>query len=115
VVLNTVLNAVPNAASRKKNPLNAKRLPYPKVSARVAPLRAQRHVPDSIKTLRLALIADLARRLGSGAGVARRTCKKGVLSLPPALIQTRIANAFREEDANAIVNGLRIESELMTQ
>jgi hypothetical protein len=38
----------------KKSPLNAKRLPYPKVSAGAVPVRAQRHVPDSIKTLRLA-------------------------------------------------------------
>jgi hypothetical protein len=41
--------------------------------------------------------------------------KKIALPLPQALIQTRIANAFREKDSNAIVNMLRIKPELMTQ
>ena len=49
--------------SSKKTPYFAKFLPYPKVSARVAPLRAARHVPDSIPTLRLAIARALAVRL----------------------------------------------------
>ena len=49
--------------SSKKTPCFAKCLPYPKVSARVAPLRAARHVPDSIPTLRLAIARALAVRL----------------------------------------------------
>jgi len=44
----------------KKTPCFAKNLPYPKVSAREVPLRANRHVPDSIPTLRLAIARALA-------------------------------------------------------
>ncbi|MCP2775367.1 hypothetical protein, partial [Salmonella enterica] len=40
----------------------ASNLPYPKVTAR-AGARAQRHLPDSIRTLRLRLIAALIQRL----------------------------------------------------
>ena len=47
----------------KKTPHFAKYLPYPKVSARAVPLRANRHVPDSIPTLRLAIARALAVRL----------------------------------------------------
>jgi SRSO17 transposase len=93
---------------RKKRPLDAKRLPYPKASARAVPPRAQRHVPDSITTLRLELITKLARRLDNGNGVERRRRKKAVRELPHAFLQNRVANAFRKEDINAIVNMLMI-------
>jgi hypothetical protein len=72
-------------------------------------------VPDSIRTLRLALTAKLAPRLNKGAGVERRRRKKATRELPQALIQNRVANAFRKEDTNAIVNMLTTEPELMTQ
>ena len=42
---------------------SAKCLPYPKASGRGAPLRRQRHVPDSITTLRLELAAALITTL----------------------------------------------------
>ncbi len=43
---------------------SAKCLSYPKASGPAAPLRRQRHVPDSIATLRLELAAALIARLG---------------------------------------------------
>jgi hypothetical protein len=72
-------------------------------------------VPDSIRTLRLALTAKLAPRINNGVGVERRRRKKATRELPQTLIQNRVANAFRKEDTNAIVNMLTTEPELMTQ
>jgi hypothetical protein len=72
-------------------------------------------VPDSIRTLRLALTAKLALRINNGVGVERRRRKKATRELPQTLIQNRVANAFRKEDTNAIVNMLTTEPELMTQ
>jgi hypothetical protein len=42
-------------AALKKTPLDQKRLGYPKITPRAAAQRAQRHVPDSIATLRYIL------------------------------------------------------------
>jgi hypothetical protein len=78
-------------------------------------VRAQRHVPDSITTLRLELTARLAGRLVSGAGIERRRTRKRARELPQAIIQNRITSAFRKEDINAIVKILAEEPELMTQ
>jgi len=47
----------------KKTPLDQKRLPYPKVTRRGAAQRTQRHVPDSIATLRYVLACAIARQL----------------------------------------------------
>ena len=49
--------------SRKKTPYFAKNLPYPTVSDREVPLRADRHGPDSSPTLRLAIARAFAVRL----------------------------------------------------
>lgn len=48
----------------KKTSPNAKCLPFPKITSLVAAQRAQRHVPDSITTLRLQLSVALAHALG---------------------------------------------------
>ena len=52
-------------AQKKLQPVGypAKCLPYPRASGPGAPLRKQRHVPDSITTLRLELAAALLARL----------------------------------------------------
>ena len=47
----------------KKTPLNQKRLSYPKTTRRAAAGRMQRHVPDSIPTLRHPLARAIAQRL----------------------------------------------------
>lgn len=47
----------------QKNQPNHKSLPYPKATGRAAAGRRQRHVPDSIATLRLLLAARIARTL----------------------------------------------------
>jgi SRSO17 transposase len=47
----------------KKTALNQKRLPYPKVTSLVAAGRVQRHVPDSISTLRLLIARAIVHRL----------------------------------------------------
>jgi hypothetical protein len=48
----------------KKTSPNAKCLPFPKITSLGAAPRAQRHVPDSITTLRLQLSVALAHVLG---------------------------------------------------
>lgn len=50
------------AAALKKT-LNQKRLAYPKVTRRAAAGRAQRHVPDSIATLRYLIAREIATTL----------------------------------------------------
>ena len=52
----------PSAA--KKTSSNAKCLPFPRITSPAAVLRAQRHVPDSIPTLRHRLSYELIARLG---------------------------------------------------
>jgi hypothetical protein len=47
----------------KKTLLDYKRLPYPRISALAAAGRAQRHVPDSISTLRTIIAARIAQQL----------------------------------------------------
>ena len=47
----------------KKTPLDQKRLVYPKATNRAAAGRMQRHVPDSIATLRYLFGRAIARRL----------------------------------------------------
>jgi hypothetical protein len=46
-------------AALKKTPLDQKRLAYPKITHRAAAQRAQRHVPDSIATLRYLLACEI--------------------------------------------------------
>ena len=43
--------------------VDAKRLPYPRITVHAAGRRAQRHVPDSIPTLRIQLSVLLAARI----------------------------------------------------
>jgi hypothetical protein len=50
-------------AALKKTPLDQKRLAYPKITLRAAAQRAQRHVPDSIATLRYILACAIVRQL----------------------------------------------------
>jgi hypothetical protein len=50
-------------AALKKTPLNQKRLAYPKVTRRAAAGRVQRHVPDSIATLRYLLARGITKQL----------------------------------------------------
>ena len=52
-----------NIAVLKKTPLDQKRLPYPKITRRAAAQRAQRHVPDSIATLRYLLACEIVSQL----------------------------------------------------
>jgi SRSO17 transposase len=80
---------------QKKRPLNAKRLPYPKVTARAGPVRAQRHVPDSITTLRLVLVAELASRTSGGAPCRERRTKA----------EQRRASPGQRNDSNQISRG----------
>ena len=47
----------------KKTPYSARNLPYPKVTSRGAVRRAQRHVPNSISTLRWTIALTLANSL----------------------------------------------------
>src|SRR5437870_13042563 len=47
----------------KKILLDQKYLPYPKITSRAAVQRAQRHVPDSIATLRFVLACNIIRKL----------------------------------------------------
>jgi len=47
----------------KKTLLGQKRLSYPKITSLAAAERAQRHVPDSIATLRFLIAARIAPRL----------------------------------------------------
>jgi hypothetical protein len=47
----------------KKILLDQKYLPYPKITSRAAAQRAQRHVPDSIATLRFLLACNIIRKL----------------------------------------------------
>lgn len=49
--------------SAKKTVLNQKRLPYPKVTCLAAARRVQRHVPDSISTLRLLIARAITSKL----------------------------------------------------
>lgn len=51
----------------------ARSLPYPPTSGPAAPLRRQRHVPDSIATLRLELAAALIARLPHCPCCGKRT------------------------------------------
>ncbi len=53
-----------NVAGSKKTSSSANCLPYPNISALGQPQQAQRHVPDSITTLRLQLAISLARAVG---------------------------------------------------
>lgn len=48
---------------RKKTALNQKRLPYPRITSLADARRAQRHVPDSIRTLRRAVAQAIANRV----------------------------------------------------
>ena len=48
----------------KKTPSNAKCLPFPRIASHAAVLRAQRHVAQSITTLRLSMSYTLFARLG---------------------------------------------------
>lgn len=50
-------------ASSQKTPPNQKCLPYPVITSLADTQRAQRHVRDSITTLRLAIARRIARRL----------------------------------------------------
>jgi hypothetical protein len=50
-------------SAAKKTSLNAKSLPFPKITSLGAVQRAQRHVPDSITTLRFHLSVALANAL----------------------------------------------------
>ncbi|CAG2324361.1 transposase, degenerate [Burkholderia sola] len=50
-------------ATVKKTPRSATRLPYPRITCHAGPQRAQRHVADSITTLRWRIAAYIARRL----------------------------------------------------
>ena len=50
-------------AGAKKTPLNQRRLCYPKATRRAAAGRMQRHVPDSIATLRHLLARSIVRQL----------------------------------------------------
>jgi hypothetical protein len=52
-----------NMAALKKTPLDQKRLAYPKITPRAAAQRTQRHVPDSIATLRHILACAIVRQL----------------------------------------------------
>ena len=52
-----------NMAALKKIPLNQKRLPYPQITHLAGAQRAQRHVPDSIATLRYSLAWAIMRKL----------------------------------------------------
>ena len=52
-----------NMAALKKTPLDQKCLAYPKITPRAAARRAQRHVPDSIATLRFRLACDIITQL----------------------------------------------------
>jgi hypothetical protein len=52
-----------NMAALKKTPLDQKRLPYPQITHLAAAQRAQRHVPDSIATLRYRLAWAIVRKL----------------------------------------------------
>lgn len=47
----------------KKTPADSKNLPYPKITARAEQGPMQRHVPDSIATLRFRLARVIARTL----------------------------------------------------
>jgi hypothetical protein len=47
----------------KKTPLDQKYLPYPKITPRAAAQRTQRHVPDSIATLRYILARAIVKQL----------------------------------------------------
>jgi len=47
----------------KKILLDQKYLPYPKITSRAAAQRAQRHVPDSIATLRYILAHAIVKQL----------------------------------------------------
>ena len=51
------------AKTLKKTPSSARNLPYPKVTPGGAPVRPQRHVFDSIPTLRWYIAVALAQRL----------------------------------------------------
>lgn len=50
-------------AAPKKTALDHKRLPYPQITYRAGAGRAQRHVPDSIPTLRWLIAQAIANRL----------------------------------------------------
>ena len=50
-------------AALKKTPLNQKYLPYPQITHLAGAQRAQRHVPDSIATLRYCLAWAIIRNL----------------------------------------------------
>jgi SRSO17 transposase len=52
-----------NMAALKKTPLDQKRLAYPKITNRAAAQRTQRHVPDSIATLRFMLARAIVGQL----------------------------------------------------
>jgi hypothetical protein len=47
----------------KKTLLDQKRLPYPKITRRAAAGRTQRHVPDSIASLRFLFAREIVKRL----------------------------------------------------
>jgi hypothetical protein len=49
--------------AQKKTALDQKRLPYPKVTSLAAAGRVQRHVPDSISTLRVLIAREITSRL----------------------------------------------------
>ena len=53
-----------NSASSKKTSFSGKYLPFPKITSLGAAQSAQRHVADSITTLRLGLCVALTRNLG---------------------------------------------------
>lgn len=57
-----LLNALYKAAV-KKTPRSAIDLPYHRITCHAGPQRAQRHVADSITTLRWRIAAYIARRL----------------------------------------------------
>jgi hypothetical protein len=54
---------IASAMAVKKTPLDHKRLHYPKITDLVAAGRAQRHVPDSIATLRVLIATRIAKQL----------------------------------------------------
>ncbi|WP_232478051.1 hypothetical protein, partial [Caballeronia calidae] len=49
--------------AQKKTALDQKRLSYPKVTSLAAARRVQRHVPDSISTLRLLIAHAITSKL----------------------------------------------------
>lgn len=61
-----------SVAPDKKTSLNARYLPFPRVTSHAAVQRAQRHIPDSITTLRILLGLRLMQRWHSSCTAIKR-------------------------------------------